>query len=296
MLGAIVNNYTQDRDDSGSYRIPIGVQVGLAFLVPFFPGAFGADFLSAIQFAWAVILAFGLFFLPDSPRYFVKRGKLDKARDALVRVRGQPPTSQYIETELTEIVANAEIEARAIPTGTWYASWAACFSGSLFDPASNLRRTILGTSLQMMQQWTGVNFIFYYSTQFLSSTGAIDDPFLMSMAFTIVNVGSTPISFWTVERFGRRPLLIWGAAGMFICQLIVAVVGVTVGFNKTYVNAAGETLARNVAAVNAQVAFIAISIFFFASTWGPGGESLLICPPSIARFTDSPPPQLQRGF
>ncbi|GAA5875133.1 hypothetical protein JCM3774_001648 [Rhodotorula dairenensis] len=252
MLGAIVNNYTQDRDDSGSYRIPI-----------------------AVQFAWAIILAVGLFFLPDSPRYFVKRGKLDKARDALVRVRGQPPTSEYIESELAEIVANAEIEARAMPTGTWYASWTACFSGSLFNPASNLRRTILGTSLQMMQQWTGVNFIFYYSTQFLKSTGAIDDPFLMSMAFTIVNVVSTPISFWTVERFGRRPLLIWGAAGMCICQLIVAIVGVTVGFNKTYINAAGDSIARNVPAVNAQVAFIALSIFFFASTWGPGAWILI---------------------
>lgn len=60
---------------------------------------------------------------------------------------------------------------------------------------------------------------------------------------------------------------------MFVCQLIVAVVGMTVGFNKTTTNAAGETVARNIGAVNAQVAFIAIGIFFFASTWGPGGES-----------------------
>lgn len=161
MLGAIVNNYTQDRDDSGSYRIPIAIQVRFprtpAFLL------LETDAARLWQFAWAIILAVGLFFLPDSPRYFVKRGKLDKARDALVRVRGQPPTSEYIESELAEIVANAEIEARAIPTDTWYASWAACFSGSVFDPASNLRRTILGTSLQMMQQWTGVNFVFYYS-------------------------------------------------------------------------------------------------------------------------------------
>merc|ERR1712080_149277 len=92
---------------------------------------------------------------------------------------------------------------------------------------------------------------------------------------TIVNVVSTPISFWTVERFGRRPLLIWGAAGMFICQLIVAVVGMTVGFNKTYTNAAGDPVAQNISAVNAQVAFIAIGIFFFASTWGPGAWVLI---------------------
>merc|ERR1719359_1697095 len=84
------------------------------------------------------------------------------------------------------------------------------------------------------------------------------------MIFTIVNVCSTPISFYTIERFGRRPLLV-----------IVAIVGVTVGFNKLTTNAAGETVARNISAVNAQVAFIAIFIFFFASTWGPGAWVLI---------------------
>merc|ERR1712072_623186 len=139
-----------------------------------------------------------------------------------------------------------------------------------FKSNSNLRKTILGTSLQMMQQWTGVNFIFYYSTPFLSATGAIDNVFLISLIFTLVNVCSTPISFWTVEWLGRRPLLIWGASGMLICQFLVAIIGVTVGFNHTYENAAGETIANNIPAVNAQIAFIAIFIFFFASTWGPG--------------------------
>ncbi|KAJ8293283.1 Glutaryl-CoA dehydrogenase, mitochondrial [Rhodotorula toruloides] len=248
--GALVSGY---QSDSGSYRIPIG-----------------------LQFAWGIILATGLFFLPDSPRFYVKRGELDRARDVLVRLRGQPPTSQYIELELAEIVANAQVEAKAIPTGSMFASWAACFSGSLFQAKSNLRRTILGTSLQMMQQWTGVNFIFYYSTPFLQSTGAIKNAFLTSMIFTIVNVGSTPISFYTVERFGRRPLLIIGAFGMLVCQFLVAIIGVTAGFNKTHVDAAtGKTIADNIGAVNAQVAFIAIFIFFFASTWGPGAWVLI---------------------
>jgi len=126
-----------------------------------------------------------------------------------------------------------------------------------------------------MQQWTGVNFIFYYSTPFLASTHAISSPFLITMIFTIVNVCSTPISFYTVERFGRRPLLIIGAFGMLICQFLVAIIGVTVGFNKTHVDAAGQTVANNIGAVNAQVAFICIFIFFFASTWGPGAWVLI---------------------
>ncbi|KAJ9098226.1 hypothetical protein QFC21_004555 [Naganishia friedmannii] len=252
MLASIVVNFTKNRTDSGQYRIPIG-----------------------IQFAWGLILGTGLFLLPDSPRYFVKKGNNEKAREVLCRLRGQPIDSPYIESELAEIIANAEYERSLMPSNTWFGSWAACFSGSVFHAKSNLRRTILGTSLQMMQQWTGVNFIFYYSTTFLKSTGAISDPFLTSMIFTIVNVCSTPISFYTVEKFGRRPLLIWGACGMMICQFIIAIVGVTVGFNKLTVNAAGATVAKNIGAVNTQVAFIAIFIFFFASTWGPGAWVLI---------------------
>ncbi|CAA7268957.1 unnamed protein product [Cyclocybe aegerita] len=247
LLAACVVYATQDREDTGQYRIPI-----------------------AIQFAWGLILGVGLFFLPESPRYYVKRNNHEAARLSLSKLRGQPTDSEYIESELAEIIANAEYEKKVMPNTTYFGTWAQCFSGSVWEAKSNLRRTILGTSLQMMQQWTGVNFIFYYSTPFLQSTGAISNTFLISLIFTLINVLSTPISFWTIERFGRRPLLIWGALGMLICQFIVAIVGDTVGFNHTHLNDAGDQIADNIAAVNAQIAFICFFIFFFASTWGPG--------------------------
>ena len=257
MLASIVVYATKDRDDTGAYRIPI-----------------------AIQFPWAIILAGGLMMLPDSPRYFVKKGNLEKATNSLSRVRGQPPQSDYIQHELAEIVANEEYERALIPSTTWFGSWANCFRGSLRASNSNLRKTILGTSLQMMQQWTGVNFIFYYSTPFLKSTGAISNEFLISLIFTLVNVCSTPLSFWTVERFGRRTILLIGAFGMLVCQFLVAIVGVTVGFNHTHPDPdrapdSDDTIADNISAVNAQIAFIAIFIFFFASTWGPGAWILI---------------------
>ena len=254
LMASGVNYGTQDRPDASSYRIPIG-----------------------LQFAWGVILGGGLLFLPDSPRYFVKRGRVEKARKSLSRLRGQPEESEYIEAELAEIIANEEYERSIIPAGSWANGWLNCFRGSLLKSNSNLRKTILGTSLQMMQQWTGVNFIFYYSTPFLQSTGAIANTFLISLIFNLVNVCSTPLSFWMVEKIGRRPLLVWGAFGMLCCQFIVAIVGVTVGFNRTYTipnpdDPTGDPLTRaeNNSAVNAQIAFIAIFIFFFATTWGPG--------------------------
>jgi sugar porter (SP) family MFS transporter len=250
MLASIVDYAVRNRSDSGSFRIPIG-----------------------IQFAWGLILGGGLLFLPDSPRFFVKRGRVEKARASLSRLRGQPADSEYVEAELAEIIANEEYERSLIPAGSWINGWMNCFKGSLFKSNSNLRKTILGTSLQMMQQWTGVNFIFYYSTPFLQSTGAISNTFLISLIFTLVNVCSTPISFYTVEKFGRRFLLLWGALGMLICQFLVAIIGDTVGFNHTHnIGTVADPIPRanNISAVNAQIAFIAIFIFFFASTWGPG--------------------------
>jgi sugar porter (SP) family MFS transporter len=127
-------------------------------------------------------------------------------------------------------------------------------------PSSNLRRTILGCGLQCLQQLTGINFIFYFGTTFFQQLGTISDPFLISLITTLVNVLSTPLSFWTIERFGRRFLLIWGAIGMIVMQFIVAIIGVT----------AGRLENDNQSAVKAMIAFICLNIFFFAVTWGPG--------------------------
>lgn len=232
LLAACVNYATENRMDSGSYRIPM-----------------------AIQFIPAVILGIGLFLLPESPRYFVIKGNLEKATKVLSSLRGQPENSEFIQNELAEIVANHEYEMSLIPQAGYLSSWLNCFKGGLKNPGSNLRRTILGTSLQMMQQWTGINFIFYYSTVFLQSLGTIKNPFLMSLIFTLINVCSTPLSFWTVERFGRRTILIYGALGMLVCEFIVGAVG--------------TALPNDMAAVRCLIAFICIYIFFFASTWGP---------------------------
>jgi sugar porter (SP) family MFS transporter len=239
LLATCVTYATKNRRDTGSYRIPI-----------------------AVQFLWALILGTGLALLPESPRYFVKKGKLDQAAKALAVVRGQPVDSEYIQDELAEIIANHEYEMSILPQTSYLGSWMSCFEGKLTSPSSNARRTMLGIMMQMMQQLTGINFIFYFGTVFFQQLGTIKNPFLISMVTTLVNVLSTPLSFWMVERIGRRPLLIFGAAFMVIAQFIVGIIGATAGKDT-------PSHPANPAAVKAMIAFICLNIASFATTWGP---------------------------
>jgi sugar porter (SP) family MFS transporter len=238
LIAGLVVYATQNRLDTGSYRIPIGV-----------------------QFLWALILGTGLIFLPESPRYYVRKGELEKAGIALAKVRSQPVESEYVQDELAEIVANNDYEMALVPATTYLGGWAACFKGSLSDPSSNLRRSILGIGLQAMQQLTGINFIFYFGTSFFQTLGTIKNPFLTEVITNIVNVVATPPAFYIIERFGRRKILIIGAACMVISQYIVAIVGVAAP------NA--QVVGANKPAVSAELAFICINVAVFASTWGP---------------------------
>jgi len=263
LLANCVVYATQDRDDTGSYRIPI-----------------------AVQFLWALILAVGLAVLPDSPRYYVKMGKLGKAAKALASVRGQPIGSDYIQDELAEIIANYEYEKKIVPQTSYIGGWTNCFTGSILNGNSNVRRTTVGILMQMMQQLTGmyrfhllfssfesamvrfcslvdpssgINFIFYFGVIFFQSLKTISNPFLITLITTLVNVCSTPISFYIIEKLGRRKLLLFGGAGMIIAQFIVGIIGVT----------AGRSEKHNNSAVSAMIAFICFNIMFFAATWGP---------------------------
>ena len=85
--------------------------------------------------------------------------------------------------------------------------------------------------------------------------------FLIQLITTLVNVCSTPISFYIVERFGRRKILLLGGSFMVIAQYIVGIIGVTSGKN-------ADTESGK-ASVRAMIAFICLNISAFAMTWGP---------------------------
>lgn len=220
LLASIVGNATKNRQDTGCYRIPI-----------------------AVQFAWAIILFGGLLVLPETPRFYIKKGKHAEAARALSKLRRLPADHPAVEEELAEITANHEYE---LSLGK--ASYVDCFKGNLG------KRLATGCGLQALQQLTGVNFIFYYGTSFFKQSG-IGNGFTISLITSCINVASTLPGLYMVEKWGRRKLLLFGAIGMAVCQLIVAGVGLAP--------------VENQSAQKALVAFVCIYIFFFASTWGP---------------------------
>lgn len=121
LLASVVDNATQNRNDTGSYRIPI-----------------------AVQFAWAIILVTGMLILPETPRMWIKRGKPEKAAKSLATLRRLDVDHPALVEELGEITANHEYE---LSIGK--ATYLDCFKGTLG------KRLATGCLLQALQQLTG---------------------------------------------------------------------------------------------------------------------------------------------
>jgi SP family sugar:H+ symporter-like MFS transporter len=224
LAASVVNINTAKIMTSAAYRIPLGLQL-----------------------VWACVLSLGLLILPETPRYLVKKGKTEAAGLSLSRLRRLDITHPALLDELQEIVANHEYELTLGPD-----TYMAILTGA---PRLG-RRTLTGCVLQMLQQLTGINFIMYYSTSFFDGAH-VDDPYIKSLIINIVNVVSTFPGLLVIESWGRRKLLIVGAIGMAVCQLLIA----------SFTTAAGASLAD--AAQTILIVFCAINIFFFAASWGP---------------------------
>ncbi|KAJ4302617.1 Plasma membrane low glucose sensor [Kalmusia sp. IMI 367209] len=231
-LAAIVNNSTKNRDDSGSYRIPV-----------------------AVQFLWSLILVIGLIFLPETPRYLIKTDRYDQAAKSLAKLRRLPVDDPAIIEELNEVQANHLYEM-----SLGKSTYIECFRGTLG------KRLLTGCALQALQQLTGVNFIFNkpQSTTGPSTlrTQVSRTPSSSQVITNSVNVASTFPGLYLVEKLGRRNLLLMGAIGMCVCQFIVGGVGM-------HADSTVDSGNTDIAAQKASIAFVCIYIFFFASSWGP---------------------------
>jgi MFS family permease len=138
--------------------------------------------------------------VPESPRFLFKQGRQQKARQVLARVDGE----QHAEREIAEIKA-----ALAEETGSLT---------QLLRPGMRMV-LVIGVLLAVLQQVTGINVFLYYAPEILKSvTGANTDVALLQTVLVgAVNLAFTVLAIWIVDKVGRKPLMVIGAAGMGIC-------------------------------------------------------------------------------
>ncbi|KAG7908944.1 hypothetical protein KL906_003175 [Ogataea polymorpha] len=217
-------------DDSRQWRIPLG-----------------------LCFAWALLMIFGMTFMPESPRYLIEKDRLEDAKRSIAKVNKVEIDSEFVEHEAAIILNSIEIERQA---GS--ASWGELFTGK----PKIFYRLFVGVILQSLQQLSGDNYFFYYGTTIFKSVG-LTDSFETSIVLGVVNFASTIGSLFVVDRFGRRFTLIGGGIGMAVCLVIFAAIGTKILYKGEF------GVDPNQSVGDAMIFLSCLFIFFFATTWGP---------------------------
>jgi len=182
------------------FQLAITLGILLAYLVDYaFASSQGWRWMFGLAVIPAAIFAMGMVFLPESPRWLIRRGHGEQASAILSRIRGGADAAG----ELREIELSA---SQAQEHGNWH---------DLLSPA--LRPALaVGIGLAIFQQITGINTVIYYAPKIIESAGisSASGAILTTAGIGTVNVLMTIVSMWLIDRIGRRPLLLTGIAGM----------------------------------------------------------------------------------
>lgn len=156
----------------------------------------------------AIIYFLALFEVPESPRWLVMHDRDDEALEIMERVSDTDQARAGLQAVHDALDAE-ECEERAA-------------FGELFQPAMRLVLAI-GLSIAILQQITGINSVFFYAPMIFEQSGiGTDASFLQAILVGLVNLVFTLLAILTIDRLGRRPLLVFGLAGIAVCMLVLS--------------------------------------------------------------------------
>ncbi|XP_039835122.1 sugar transport protein MST6-like isoform X2 [Panicum virgatum] len=236
---------------NNGFQLMITLGILLANLINYgadrIAGGWGWRLSLALAAVPAAVITVGSVFLPDTPNSLLERGRPEEARRMLRRVRG----TDDVSAEFDDLVAAGEA-SRAV-SRPW---------------RDILRRKhrpqlVMAVAIPLFQQLTGINVIMFYAPVLFKTLGFGGSASLMSAVITgLVNLASTFVSVFTVDRVGRRALLLEGGAQMLAGQLAVgALIGAKFGWSGV------ATIPPGYAA--AVVVVMCAYVAGFAWSWGP---------------------------
>lgn len=223
-------------------------------------GPFSWRFSLGIQVAPALLLASGVYCLPESPRHLAERGDMAKARHALERLHLQKDRSnqEFVNNEMKEITTSIQAERESAETMTW---------ASLMKSRPLRKRLLLACGIQLFTQTSGVNVIGYYGPRIYTALGysATTSLFIQGLYGALAQLWNT-VCIAFVDKVGRRKLLIPSMIGM----------GAALCVEATLVRYFDPATTENVAALRASVAMNFVFSVFFTSlgvlSWIYSGE------------------------
>ncbi|MBN2578968.1 MAG: sugar porter family MFS transporter [Pirellulales bacterium] len=176
-----------------------------ALIAASWPGQIGWRWMFAVTAAPAMLFFLGMFFVPETPRWLIKSGRTDQAKNILAKLGG----SRYAADAAAEIEASLRNEVGKVNYR------------ELLEPRM-LTVLVLGVGLAVLQQFCGINVIFYYAKNVFQDAGyPIDAIFVNIVYLGSVNLLFTLVALGIVDRVGRRPLMLLGFGGLTILWVIL---------------------------------------------------------------------------
>ncbi|MBW4620984.1 MAG: sugar porter family MFS transporter [Cyanosarcina radialis HA8281-LM2] len=224
----------------------IAVAAGSAEL-PFLFGIAAWRWMFWTEIPPAVLYGMAALMIPESPRYLVARGREREAAKVLDKILPSNVLGKIEEIRQTVL---QERQPR--------------FSDLLSRSGGLLPIVWVGIGLSLLQQFVGINVIFYYSSILWRAVGFSEKDSLTITAITgAVNIVTTLIAIAFVDKFGRKPLLVLGSIGMTITLGMMAFI-----FGNAPLDAAGNP---TLTGLSGTIALLAANlyVFSFGFSWGP---------------------------